>query len=326
MYTTLVWIVSKMATFASSIYQISIGSFSYCIHFSWHFSGFGKCGTTTLMKTNETFMGAENNNDLKEIHLLRKGLFYEFKEIYKDHIGKKTPEGKPILNGFKSPEILMSESFIRNIELKFPYMDFIVSMRHPVLHFQSMYNFKFRSKKFSGKLPDPLHLIGDCGHECNNNCIPSGLRNVCTGKSYFHYGLSRIMLTPMNSTEELDLLDNIKWSRHPGYQGNIFLMQLEQIADSNITRRNKFTNDLENFLGLDENTVIFRPHRNKTKENHIDICDDRNKPIRDVLVNMGTKASKWIQNYLLHSPRVVVPNRDHFLELLHQWQRDPCQQ
>jgi hypothetical protein len=282
------------------------------------------------LNTKETFLGYENENDLKEIHLLRHGLVDEFKAMYKDHMQKKNVDGKPILNGFKSPEILMSQEFIKNIESEFPDTDLIVSTRHPVLHFQSMYNFKYRSSKFSGKRPDPLSLIGNCAHQCLRNCAPirkGQNRGVCTGKSYFQYGLSRIMLTPMNTTPELDLLDNIDWSRHPGFRGNLFLLELGQIADTNTTRKHMFTNDLEDFLGLDVDTVVFAP-RNETRnrEKIIDICDERNKPLRDILVESGTKASIWIQDYLLKSPRVIVSNSAHFLHLINTWKSDPCEE
>ena len=274
-------------------------------------------------------MGKKDTERVKEIHLLRHpNLINEFKAIFKDHIGKRTPNNdKPIINGFKSPEVLMSEQFMMNMETYFPETDFIVSTRHPVLHFQSMYNFKFRSKKFSGERPNPLSLIGNCGHQCFDDCVPKvgENRGVCTRKSYFHYGLSRFMLTPMNTEEELDLLDHIDWSKHPGLRGNIFLLEIGQIGDMNMTRRGQLTNGLEDFLGLETNSVTIPPRNpNREKEHHFDVCEDRYQPVRDVLVEMGTKASKWIQEYLLKSPRVVVSNRDHFLELINKWQSDPC--
>ncbi len=278
-----------------------------------------------MLNTRETFMGFENSKELQEIHLLRHGLVDDFKALYQNHIGKKTSKGKPIIKGFKSPEILQSEDFMTNMEIHFPETDLIVSMRHPVYHFQSMYNFKFRSKKFTGERPDPLTLIGNCGFQCFNNCVPDdgNNRGVCTQKSYFHYGLSRIMLTPMNTTEELDLVDNNDYSRHPNYRGNVFLLELGQLGDANNTRRGSFLNDLERFLGLELNSVDI-PDRNKYNEKYINICDSKYQPIRDLLVEVGTKASKWIKEYLLQSPRVTISNPDHFLQLIEKWQRDPC--
>ena len=277
----------------------------------------------SLNNHTETFMGNEDGNP-KEIHLLRHGLVKEFKKLYKDHIGKSTSYGKPILNGFKSPEILMSDEYISNMERYFPTTDFIVSTRHPVLHFESMYNFKFRSQKFSGVRPDPLTLIGDCLHDDPDERF-GNVRGVCTIKSFFHYGLSRIMITPMNTREEMELLDYNDWTRHPGYVGNVFITELGQIGDVNITRKAEYTNGLESFLRLTPNSLFWKPRNgNRTKERFIDICDERFSPLRGLLIDAGLKASKWIRLYLLDSPRVFVSNREHFLQLINQWQFDPC--
>lgn len=299
------------------------GSYSIAII---HQIGFGKCGTTTLMRTlhntSEVFMGFEKDEDLREIHLLRHhDAVDEFKEMYKNHTSS-TSSTKKTIKGFKSPEILMSQSFMENIETHFPDIDFIVSTRHPVLHFQSLYNFKLRSKKFKGERPDPLSLIGDCID--SNESIYKKARGVCTMQSFFHYGLSRMMLTPMNTTHELNLIDSNEWSRHPDYRGNIFLIEIGQLGDKNITRKTQFTNDLEDFLGLTTDSLYWHPKSNKTKERFLDICEERNKPIRELLVEMGTKAANWIKHYLLESPRVLVANREHFIQLIEQWKFDPC--
>ena len=288
--------------------------------------GFPKCGTTSLMlalNTNETFMGYEKEQDLKEIHHIRKGKMDEFNSMFEYSKGKTTQKGKRIKNGFKSPEILMSEDFIKNMERYYPDTDLILSLRHPVLHFQSLYNYKLRPEKYLGVRPDPLSLIGDCGHQCFNNCIPNKYRGACTSKSNFHYGLSRIMLTPMNTTQELDLIDHNDWSRHPGYRGRVFLLELGQIGDVSTIRKKQFTNDLESFMGLDLNTVEF-PRHNVNNNTFIDICDHKNKPVRDVLMRTASNASMWIERYFLKSPRVTVANPTHFVELIRTWRRDPC--
>jgi len=301
---------------------------SKMLHFM--IGGFGKCGTTTLMKslnTRQTFMGFENDEDISEIHLLRKDKLNVFNDIYKDHIGKMTEDGLPILNGFKSPELLQSDTFLRNVETHFSDTNIIISTRHPVLHFQSLYNFKLRDKKFSSrKRPDPLSLIGDCAHTCTSDCVPKS-RGVCTKKSYFHYGLSRLMLTPMNTSEEAKLLDYSSLSKHSGFKGNLFLLELGQLADDNITRQGAFLNKMEDFIGLETNSVsLYSNSGNRTREKYIDICEESNRPIRDILVEMGTKAAKWIREYLIHSPRVVVANRDHFVQLINKWESDPCEE
>ena len=305
-------------------------------------SGFEKCGTTSLLyslnKHPETYMGYDDEENLKETHLLRNGLVKEFRDMYRGHRDVKPELGKPTINGFKSPEILMSQSYIHNMEKYFPYTDFIISTRHPILHFQSLYNYKFRPDKYSGeRRPDPIALIGSCGHQCVKHCVPKNasqygdlkenrgsLKSVCTNKALFHYGLSRIMLTPMNTTEELVLLDHNDWSKHSNFKGRIFLTEIGQLGDKNETRKAEFTRGLEDFLGLTPNSFDWKTIINAGTVKYIDICDLEHKPVRDRLLEIGTNASKWILTYFMKSPRVVVANRDHMIELITAWQTDPC--
>lgn len=309
-------------------------------HTNKKLSGFEKCGTTSLMyslnKHPETYMGYDDEESLKETHLLRHGQVREFRDMYRGHRDIKPELGKRTVNGFKSPEILMSQSYIHNMVKHFPYTDFILSTRHPILHFQSLYNFKFRPEKYHGKRrPDPIALIGSCGHQCVKNCVPKDarqygkknkgiLKSVCTDKALFHYGLSRIMLTPMNTTEELDLLDNNDWSTHQQFKGRVFLTEIGQLGDKNETRKADFTRGLEDFLTLTPGSFEWKEKANVGNVKYIDICDAEHKPVRDRLLEIGTNASKWILTYFMNSPRVVVANRDHMIELITAWQTDPC--
>lgn len=239
-----------------------------------------------------------------------------------------------LFNGFKSPEILQSHEFLTNIVKYYPSMDLIISVRHPIFHFQSAYNFKYRSiidQVQRQNLPEPVELIGFCGHDCFINCTRVVHNaNVCTRKSYFHHGLSRLSLTPLVSKEELDLLDHHSLSLHPGWKGRVFLLEIGQLADSDSDRKTLWERSYEEFLGFKayafNSSIMVGDSGNDTisRPAIMNICDNRHEMVRNVLLEAGIKASHWIQEYLLKSDRVYVGNRDHFLTLIEKWKVDPC--
>ena len=256
----------------------------------------------------QTFMGFEGDR-AHEINILREGKVEEFKNIFKKH--------DDTINGFKSPGVLFSRKFMRNMVVHFQHTDFIISTRHPILHFQSLYNYKFRSKIFKGKKrPNPLTLIGRCSPP---------YQSVCTDRALFHDGLARLMLTPKNITDELDLLNHPNLSQYPAFKGRVFLTELGQLADVNETRAADFRRGIEDFLGLTPNSFdLVKRHSNRTKEIYLDICKENYQRLREELLLIGQRSSKWILNYFMKSPRVVVANREHLVELFEKWQTDPC--
>ncbi len=268
----------------------------------------------------EIFLGSDRHDDF-ESNLFFRGKIKQFNETFRMHPGIETT-----INGFKSPEILTMRQCIHNIEEHFPEIDLIVSTRHPISFFESLYNYKFRREKYKGEPTDPLNLIGNCCYQCKRNCIDLRTSKcTCTSKALFHYALSRIMLTPMNTTEELDLLDYNDWSKHPKFQGRVFLTEIGQFTDRNETRKGQWNKYLENFLGLTPDSFVWeKVAKNTSRDKLIQICDDKYKPIRDELIAIGKKSSKWILEYFMKSPRVVIPNQEHFVELVTAWQYDYC--
>lgn len=289
--------------------------------------GFSKCGTTYLLQnvlnTSQIYWGNKEGGLPREVHDLRKGRIKEFNEKYEGHVNKKTSDGDRVFNAFKSPEVLQSETFLSNIEKHIPSTDLIVSIRHPILHFQSLYNFKFL-RHGPTKAPYPNHLIGECDHDCKSDCKVVMKHRVCTGISKFHEGLSRLNFTAMNSPEELDLLHHHKRSIHGNFTGRLFLVELGQLSDRT-SRRDSFQKDLEDFLGLESDSIQF-PERNTKRDKYLfDICEERFNDVRDELLQIGNNASKWIQEYFIKSPRTVISNRNHFVELIEAWKFDPCE-
>ncbi len=284
----------------------------------------------SLSNHSQIYMGVEDGEEPHEIRLRKEGAYKRLKEDYGfiEHWGSTTSDGKPIYQGIKSPNLLLQPSSMKRIARRFSKIDFIVNVRHPVLFFESLYNYKHRPDVFKSKRPDALTLIGKCqyfhcGVKKHCETVPS---HVCTESAKFHYGLSALMITPMNTKEELDLVDHHDWTRFPDFEGRIFLSEIGQMADNNTTRQSMYKNGIEEYIGLEKDTFHFLPRNTTTTRDHfLDICEDRYEPLREVLLKIGTKASKWILDYMLESPRVVVANREHFVVLIKKWQQDPCE-
>ena len=113
--------------------------------------------------------------------------------------------------------------------------------------------------------------------------------------------------------------------------------QLDNFGNDTIA--DELNSDLEKFLGLEPGDLprvksleeapkiqyIWPPGR---EEHKIDICQERYRPLREVLLETSRKATKWILEYLLHPSNrdvVVVSNMEVFERLLEGWKTDPCE-
>lgn len=219
----------------------------------------------------------------------------------------------------------------------------IVNVRHPILQFQSFYNFRLRHRdmmpveKYVGLCKDECELFHSSAQtavdqKSSNKCIePHAI--LCSGLSNFHRYLSRLGLTPMNTLEELDLLDHHPLSIHP-FTGKLFLIELGQMDYvKNINMTNDLFTDLEDFLGLDYGDIPRpkpkprRPHKEIPGKEKLNICLERYKPLREELLEYSRKTSRWILEYLLHPSNrdvVRVSNMDAFKKMVEGWKVDPC--
>lgn len=332
-------------------------------------AAFAKCSTTFLLRyvlnVPQVYLGWPdqwpNNDDPKElleIHELESNQLQTFidrykvtnkKRMYSDQNNQnklqhyhRIYKGKKVVNGFKAPGLVTHTNGVRNLFKVAPKVNFIIATRHPVLYFQSFWNFRARSKNTGPLLPPPHKLIGAC-EKCKpevEDCSLVTLNsfNVCTNNANFHHFLARLLFTPMNTTEELDLLGTgVRHSSYP-FTGNMFIMESSQIADDDPNRLQLFRNDLERFLGVEHNVLpdialgekqnaVSTSSKTKMKElgiRQMNICSEEFRPLRDILLQNGASASEWIKDYLLQSPRVVVSSKDFFLESIAKWKLDPC--
>jgi len=202
----------------------------------------------------------------------------------------------------------------------------IVGVRHPVLWFESYYNFRSRHMRGSSNnnatrqkaLPPADALIGEC--------TPEG-QGVCTDRANFQRNFGNFGKTPMNTTAEMRLLriPREKQQYLSEIPNPIFVYDTSQIYQE------QFRIDLQRFVGLDAELVAAAnvsdssSSSSSQKKQVLDICLPRYRNLRRELVDIGTRASSWMREYFLKMPSVYVSNRTQFESILETWQFDPCE-
>jgi hypothetical protein len=223
-----------------------------------------------------------------------------------------------------------------NYKKFFPHTHFIAGIRHPVTWFESFYNFRVHNYL---DMPPPETLVGPQG------CASPKAKNVCTFRASFHIFLANLGKTPLQTRDELDLLIPPNLKRKKSGKLNvvptdrhIFLYETRQLADdhspSAAHRAETMRRDLQQFLGLSQPIapfIWFKPGKNRTqaelthiRQKQIDICDPHHALVRESLMEIAVNASRWIRQYFIQSPDVMVSSRPYFEELLQQWKIDPC--
>uniref|UniRef100_A0A7S2UE60 Sulfotransferase domain-containing protein n=1 Tax=Attheya septentrionalis TaxID=420275 RepID=A0A7S2UE60_9STRA len=305
--------------------------------------GFPKCGTSTMMR----YLNIPNvSASLQDEQCF---LSFNQDEPFVKDLYDKLPSDPPhLLRGIKCPQNLESDHALHNFQTLFPRTKLIVGVRHPILWFQSFYN--FRVNNYQKMIP---------ANECIGRCLGK-TRSTCTDRGRFHYSLARLGKTLLNDPEELKLLrshnqKDVQAIRRSitnftflGSNTKVFLYDTDQLAHDihtsshhNITEESarmakQFREDLRCFLGLPPQIELppmiqeipgIRYSAAKQAEidkGKINICDDTYIELRKVLLDHGTKASRWIRHYFLQSKDVFVSQREEFEKILQTWEHDPC--
>lgn len=229
------------------------------------------------------------------------------------------PEGDQFKRGYKAPRDIHNPRALDSFTKYWPKTKFIVGLRHPVLWFESFYNFRIR---FNFTLPSPGDLMGDC---------PPGAHNVCTEEIRYNDHLSLLGKTDRTDPEELKLLSPLlpRHRKLPKLENPVFLYEISQMHDSDESRSAQYRADLQQYLGLQEpleplaeSKESHGDHPNKDLE--IDICSPKLSSVHAELMQIARDSSIWIRNYFLQLPEVYVSSPDHFDELLENWMVDPC--
>ena len=227
-------------------------------------------------------------------------------DLYKQYQG---PHKKM---GIKCPRDLEVDLAMKNYHNFFPTTKFIIGLRHPILWFQSFYNFRITNDY---PMPPPQQLIGRCKR---------AHQGVCTFRANFSNHLQQI--EPFRK---------------------VFLYHVDQLQDDGITQSNtnrtratRFRRDLQTFLELshplDDPMMWVQPGRppaspqraQELKQLKINICDHQYIELRRILLKQASHSATWMQavwfqqNTPNHNVHVSSPG--YFHQLLNTWHVDPC--
>jgi len=253
--------------------------------------GFGKCGTSTMMRWFESHR-AEIRIPRQEVWTLARrddpALFvrqlYAYFVTAEEKSGGATAATTPmsIKRGYKCPAEIRHPHSIEYLRTFWPRTDLIVGIRHPVLWFQSLYNFRVQNTEApSAEIPHPNALVGPC-----RDNVDEFTALVCTDMGNFAYYLmqlgkqlkqgrqqgeelragvsSRTFFTPL----EREIVDNMHFENGGNGDGRkttagriapedvvhapnrLFLYDAAQLEDDDPLRKERFRDDVGRFLGL----------------------------------------------------------------------------
>lgn len=203
--------------------------------------------------------------------------------------------------GIKCPRDLEVDIALNNYNRFFPATKFIVGLRHPILWFQSFYNFRITN---GYSMPPAERLVGRCKRS---------FQGVCTIRANFSNHLEKI--EPFRK---------------------VFIYDVAQLQDPDPARSTRFLQDLEHFLDLPEKLaqpmIWVKPGQNvlSNEEIHerekmkIDICEVQYDGLRTVLLEQASASASWIRNEFMANPNVKVSSQDYFSKILSTWHSDPC--
>jgi hypothetical protein len=247
---------------------------------------------------------------------------------------QKLPEG-PYKRGYKAPTDVTQMHVLQSLEDHFPKARLLIGIRHPILWFQSLYNFRTQNfMDLETQLPHPDKLIGKC---------VKGSQNTCTIKGDFAYHLYKLGKTVANVTTQPTALErqiHARWHPHTAISkpiarpNPVFLFEMSQLASKEEAKRKRLRGSVRNFLGLEEEMPPM-PHKIPSKkfdnatqriknERKIRICDDEYLAVRQHLMELSKQTYHWFYESFLQSPGVAVSDRQDFLEAMEFWLHDPC--
>jgi hypothetical protein len=301
--------------------------------------GHGKCGTTSiqhwLMEHDEIYCP---DDELLELSMGTHPQFLQ--RLVKESLNATESQHpkmiQKVLLGYKNPGEIRIPKSIQFLSRWFPKTLLIVGIRHPVLWFESLYNFKVQN--LPGYMPsnywgDPNDLVDKCQDFKEFNCVG-------TAKGHFHIHLA--LLGKTNHTQdqlakEFEVFANFT-QKPPTTFNPVFLFDVDQLNDVNSTRMDRFQQDLQVILGLKHplgpvprtkpGKVWPKRLQKKRDRAKMRICDDHYQPLRHHLMKIARQASNWIRNSgFLDHPDVHVSSRDHLEHILEtRWMKDPCVQ
>ncbi|KAL3803151.1 hypothetical protein HJC23_003426 [Cyclotella cryptica] len=295
--------------------------------------GFPKTGTTfliyALQQHPQVVMPPDGTAPYEFCQIHRKDGDQELRDWLNNSSSSFKPPGMPasvsLKRGIKCPTMVRAMNSIENLMKVSDATKLIVGVRHPVLWFQSFYNYRVYEKHTypaidPNPIPSPFTL--------NNQ---KEWRDVSTAYAKFDSYLKQLMKVPLSGKELNEMLatDAFWEKRTTPNPYKVFIYTSEQLNDKNATRQSTFRRQLQRYLDLETALVDFNtmPEMNKHDEvfpEYIDICNATYDRIRQSLLQSGKKSSEWILQKFIQSKDVFVGNRNYFVGHLKEWGVDPC--
>ena len=298
--------------------------------------GFPKTGSTSLTDMlsyhPEVHMKTWENNLLQQPFRAK----VVRKLIQRVHTDNLTDGGK-LLTSWKNPTDIYHKYAVPTLQEIFPSTKLIIGIRHPVLWFQSYYNFwesiADPEKGRNHLPPNTSELIGPC--------LPNVTELVCTDRARFHYYLARVMgkrstLSATPSDREVELLgvnaSVVSSLRAKRGCNPILLFEIGQVEKTFDERERLWLEDIRKFVGVKERfkkIIHHKPQNVWGKENvqtKINICEDSHASVRSVLMKHSRNTAAWIREFLMNGDNnVMISNKTYFEELLETYDQDPCE-
>lgn len=290
--------------------------------FDFAIVGFAKTGTTSLMNSlsshPEILMENVERNDIWNNPI--KGIQTMYKMV---------EQHGPGITGYKGPHIIQNLFMLYFYQTFAPRTKLIVSVRHPVLWFESYYNYRVVNRELGRIKGPPNNLTIDTSASFE-------MVNAATGA--FHRYLAHLGKTSLGKAER-ELLEGVirenELKQMPALVPNpVMLLETRQLSDSNPERSSLLLKDMQAFLGLQKpleplmHTHSYHHIKEKRGINRkvpvMDICEDEFVPIRTEMMRVARNASVWIRDYFVKSNSVTVSSPQYFDQLLLMWMHDPC--
>jgi hypothetical protein len=301
--------------------------------FDFIVGGFPKCGTTTLLKA----FGANPETDMVPEEQCAIAALLQTDDVVVSRLkttllGMETVKATSTWQkqGFKCPTAIYSYKSIVRLEKHSPNARIIIGIRHPILMLESFYNYRVTElyeRGLAGEEEVPFFLS-----LMDNFAEP--WKGVSIHSVRFEFFLQQLGKTALDQAQLQALTDFSHYGHELAVKPSnftIFCYTVDQLEDTDEDRSALFRNTLQEYLGLTKPLPPFG-HENK---NHavgmtghpetINICDDEFSTIRANVLQYARQTASWIQHHFIKARDVVVANREHFLESLHQWEIDPCE-
>ncbi|CAB9503647.1 expressed unknown protein [Seminavis robusta] len=292
--------------------------------------GVEKCGTSTLM----VWLGAHPEVQCPQEE--NYSLMHETPgQLVQDMYAQAPYEDYK--RGYKNPlDLFYPGSTMKYIDQYFPKTKLIVTLRHPIRYFESLYNFRIQNHNQGNwnrsHIATPIERIGPCVGQAGDGCT-----------EHAHFGLWLYRLGKTLSLPETETEKKL-YEKHPdgtrkekpkAMQNQVFLCEMTQFADKDPVRSERLKNDLRDYLGLTKNFNSSAPHKVPGKKwtpeiqavrdsFKINICDEKWIKLREALMQGARETSLWIRESFMKSPDVHFSSPDFLNQAFENWMDDPC--